>query len=323
MGVNLATAYNNLHVLLDAGVPLLRSLDNIIEGTQGHIRRAFQFLKTNAAQGNPLAKSMAEYPRVFGYMDIVVIEAAETSGSLPEALKLLADWHQFCKRMKGIIGSGMVLPILILHFGAFLIPLPTVLLSDAGWSTRTFLSAAFSVLLPFYIVAAVIISIIKFMPERGVLRRVFDGIVLRIPLIGQAVRHLAIARYCRAFHMMFKAGVPIIESLEKSESVTGNVVISSQLAGGTEAAKQGGDVSQGFSKRLPRDFLELWRTGEEAGSLDTITKKLGDNHSFTAELLLKNIAMWTPRIVYAFIAIRMIVAILGYYSSMYGSVMNL
>jgi type II secretory pathway component PulF len=123
--------------------------------------------------------------------------------------------------------------------------------------------------------------------------------------------------------MMFKAGVPIVESLEKSESVTGNTVISKQLAGGTEAAKRGGEVSQGFSKSLPRDFLELWRTGEEAGSLDTITKKLGDNHSFTAELLLKNLAVWLPRIIYAFIAIRLIIAIFKLQGLIYGRHMNL
>ncbi|TFG48392.1 MAG: hypothetical protein E4H40_04740 [Candidatus Brocadiia bacterium] len=321
MGVNLSTAYNNLYVLLDAGVPLLRSLDNIIEGTTGHVRQGFEFLKKGAVQGTPLAKSMSDYSRVFGYMDVVVVEAAEMSGSLPEALKLLGDWHEFCRSMKRIILSGLALPILILHVAALIIPVPGLAMGG-DWSLRVYLMGMLSVLMPFYIAGGAVLFIVKFLPERGIIRRALDGFVLRIPVLGQAVLNLAMTRYCRSFYMMYKARVPIVTSLEKAAAVTGNATVSKMFAGGADAAKRGEDASQGFSRKLPRDFIEMWRTGEEAGSLDLMTKKLGDNYAFTAELLLKSLAAWTPKIVYLFVCIRMLMAMFGLAHEIYGSYTN-
>jgi len=79
----LALAYHNLSIMLDAGVPLLRSLNTVGSGLDLPLRRDFLKLAESASKGNPLAETMAQSPKIFDPVDVMLIKAAETSGSLP------------------------------------------------------------------------------------------------------------------------------------------------------------------------------------------------------------------------------------------------
>jgi len=100
---NIATAYHNLSVMLDAGVPLLRSLKVVAEGMEPHLRRAFLGLAESASKGNTLAETMVRSPGIFEPVDVMLIRAAETSGSLPESFKLLSKWREFTQRMTHLL----------------------------------------------------------------------------------------------------------------------------------------------------------------------------------------------------------------------------
>jgi type II secretory pathway component PulF len=162
------------------------------------------------------------------------------------------------------------------------------------------------ILMLFWAPAVIIVLIIRTTPKMGQARRVLDRIALRIPGLGSAIHKLAISRFCWAFHMLCKAGVPYSESIDMAMSVTGNLVVSDLFAPVAEKVKAGELMSEGFSKELPIELVEMWKIGEETGQLDDVTKRLANNYSEQADFCLAQFAYWFPRIIYLLICILLI-----------------
>ena len=304
MAKSLAPAYHNLSIMLDAGVPLLRSLNTVGSGLDLRLQRDFLKLAESASKGNPLAETMAQSPKIFDPVDVMLIKAAETSGSLPESFKLLSQWHESSQRIRRKILSGMALPILLIHVMAFIVPVPGFVLG--GWQIKSYLISVVKILLWFYIPAAIIFVILRMTPKTGLLRRLLDRLTLKIPLLGRAVYKLALSRYCWVFHMLIKAGVPITDCAEKAAAAAGNAVVTDLVKPAVASTKAGRPVSDGLSTELPLDFLDIWRIGEEVGKLDDVTKRLADNNAEAAEFWLNEFARWLPRLVYCLVCLLMI-----------------
>lgn len=302
---DLAVAYYNLSTMLDAGVPIVRSLNTVTSGLKGSGRRTFEQLTKTVSKGNPISEAMALSPEIFVPLDIMIVQAAETSGNLAESLALLSKWHEFSKRIKKKILSELALPILLIHLTAFIAPVPSLALG--GWQIGPFITSALIILSLFYIPAAIIFAIMCFTPQTGSLRRGLDRVSLRIPLfLGRALYKLALSRYCWVFHMLCKAGVSIINCAEMAVAGTGNAVVAELFRPVGTAARTGNPLSEGLSSKLPGEFIELWRIGEETGSLDDITKRLADNNAEAAEFWFREFARWMPRFVYGLVCLVII-----------------
>jgi len=304
MSSGLAIAYNNLSNMLDAGVPVQRSLNTLIPGLNPRLSKAFLALAEGVAQGNPLAETMILHPEVFDPVDIMLVEVGEKSGNLPDLIALLSKWHEMSARMLKRMISGLLLPVLVLTIAAFVFPLPAFVLG--GFSLMSYLFKVAGILLLFWVPAGIIFLIVRTTPRTGQIRRVLDNIVLRIPVLGRAVYKLAISRFCWAFHMLCKAGVPYSESVEMAISVTGNLVIADRFGPAAKSVKAGQLMSEGFSRKLPLDLVEMWKTGEETGRVDEVSKRLADNYSEQAEFWFAEFARWFPRFVYFLICIVLI-----------------
>jgi type II secretory pathway component PulF len=257
------------------------------------------------------------HPDIFATLDVTLVDVADTSGNLPEVMKLLSQWYDFRTRLKNKLISGLILPFVLIHIAAFVGPLPFLfmgIINGAGY-----IMEVAKILVSFYTIIAVILAIFRLMPCTGMLRRFKDTLVLNIPLLRQVIRQLALSRYCRAFNMLYKAGVPITQCARQATGVTGNVIMADLLKGGAESAKAGNMVCEGFSSKLPEDFLSLWSIGEETGELDNCVKRLADNMSERAELLLGEFVKHLTILIYWFICIGLIIRILMGAAAVFGS----
>ncbi|MHC4574701.1 MAG: type II secretion system F family protein, partial [Planctomycetota bacterium] len=266
--------------------------------------RGFLKLADGVSKGNTLAETMAENPDVFAPLDVMLIEAAETSGSLGELLTLLSGWHEFCRRLSRKILSGLALPVVLIHLTAIFAPLPGFFLG--GWNVASYLIQAIGILLLFYVPAGVTIIIIRMTPKTGPLREALDRFTLKIPVFGKAIYKFALSRYCWVFHMLLKAGVPIVDCAEKAASTAGNAVVAEKVKPAAASAKLGHLVSEGFSSNLPMGFLDIWRVGEETGELDNVTKRLADSYGEDADFLFSQFGQWLPRFVYFLVSLLII-----------------
>ena len=309
--VNRATAYHKLSLLLGAGVPVLQALRNAAKSSKVKVKKAFLATADALSAGDRLDEAISKHPKVFLALDVILVEAGEASGNLTEVFQFLSKWYDFRNRLRRIIVSGMVLPIFLIHFAAVVGPAPGFVLHRYDLA-QYYLQAA--VILSFlYVPTIIVLGILHLTPKTGRLRWLLDGLALRIPLLGRAVKNLALSRFCRAFGMLYKAGVPIIQSVEIASGTTGNTIITGMVKGGAESGRAGQLISTGFSSKLPPDLLSIWQVGEDTGKLDEAAERLADEFAEVAELLFSELAKWLPRLVYfAVLAIMAVQLIKGW-----------
>ena len=303
-----AIIYYDLAILLDAGVPTLRSLNIISEGLKGHQRIIFSNLSESVSQGNTLADSMGKYPRIFKRLDLMLVKSAELSGELPNCFKMLSKWYEFKNRLKGIFISGCILPFMIFHIMVLIVPIPSLVLGKI--STFQYLIKIVTTFGSLYLMIGILLILYHSMPNKGLFRKIFDALILRIPILGLGVRQLSICRYCRGFSMLYKAGVPIAQCAVQATELTGNLIIADMFKGAAASIEAGNSAYEGFSRSLPLDYLNIWQTGEEIGELDKMADKIAEISGDRAELLLTEFAKWLPRLLYAMICLVMIIQIL-------------
>ena len=320
MSKQLADIYHNLALMVDAGVPIKRGLQTAAGGTRSKYVEAFAGLAEGIAKGNTVTESMLAYPKVFDPLDVMVVEAGETSGELAACLHHLSAWYAFRNRLKLLIRQGMTLPVFVLHVGALLMPLPSVFL--AGMSLSGYIQAVLSTLSIFYVPLIIIVLVKKFGRQGSILRTVLDEISLHLPGLKKVVLTLGISRFTNAFSLLYSAGVPIIACTQKACEITANNAIAKLFQGGIASARSGNEVSKGFSRELPADYIASWEVGEESGQLDKVTKRLAIQTQERAERMITELATWLPRVVYAIVSVILILAILRGFSQIYGGLLN-
>ncbi len=309
----LADFYYNLAILLDAGVPIIRTMGISNQSCKGSMKKVVSDVNETIAGGNSLADGLKKHPKIFSHFDITAVDAADKSGSLPEVLKLLSEWHQFKINIKRKIISGLYFPLIILIFASFIAPLPLAILGNISF-LRAFIEA-FCTLGVFLLPAFIIVLLIKFTPQRGSFREIFDQVCLKIPLLGKALKHYAVSRFCYTFYILQKAAVPVAETIKTSLESTTNAVVAARLEGGLESAEAGHNVSEGLKNPFVDGFVELWAIGEETGQTDTVAKKLADQNKEESFRYFTLFAEWLPKVVYLFVCLMMIGMILRGLSS--------
>jgi type IV pilus assembly protein PilC len=320
----LAQTYSDLATLLEAGVPILRSFDILVEGRKGSPRRVLAQMRDGLSQGSTLGESMSRHQRVFPDIDRMLIEASETAGSLPDSLNMLSYWHEFIHRLKWRMVAALAYPLFILHAAAFIFPLPSLILSflngqaGLGQCLVQYLGGVFGILVWLYVPILLIWASVHFKELRP-LRHALDRLVLRVPLLGRAVYNLSISRYARAFAMLYKAGVPISECTEKATPAAGNVVVAELFAGAATSVRNGGTAGAGLSRQLPPEYRDLWMIGEETGQLDKTATKISEMAADRADFFFVQFGSWLPKIIYFIIMGIMAYMIFMLAQQVYGS----
>ena len=314
----LIVVYTGFATMLEAGISLLRVFEFLRESHKGPMRRVLTGMSEALNQGRTLSEAMNDHPHLFARFDRTLIGAAEQSGNLDMCFGMLAEWYEFVRRLKRTMVSGFILPLFVLHIAAAI--MPAVELALGGTDVGGYLQSVVGILMVFY-VPAVVLGVILFLgPRLPALRSLLDRLVLWVPVLGKGVRELCIARFSRAFGMLFKAGIPMSECFAMAPQIVGNGVIAKMFAGGAQFIARGEMPSGGFSKKIPSEYRELWKVGEETGKLEECANKIAEISSDRAELLLQEFARWVPRVVYFGVMMFMVKSIMtlasGYASSL-------
>ncbi|HUV39629.1 MAG TPA: type II secretion system F family protein [Planctomycetota bacterium] len=310
-------AYRGLSSMLKAGVPIMKSVRTATPRRPARLRRGFQALAEGAADGDALAETMAKHPAVFPPLDVRLVDVAEKSGRLPETLDLLAEHYAFRDRIRRVIVSGLLLPVVLVHIAALVAPLPPWVLGNIG--TGRYLWEAAKILSLLYIPGAVILGVIVFTPKTGPLRSVLDHVTLWVPVLGRAVRQLSLSRFAGTFRMLYETGgIPMPECVGDAAELSGNAVVRRWVIGGVASARDGRPASEGFSSRLPRGFNEAWLIGEESGKLDETAERLARSAAEDAEHLFTEFGRWLPRVIYFLVMILLVVLIVRQFSAVAG-----
>ncbi|MFA5424301.1 MAG: type II secretion system F family protein, partial [Phycisphaerae bacterium] len=239
-------AYYQLAAMLDAGLPILRTLNTLAQSYRGRLHKIFSFLENQVAQGSQLNEAMAQKRSVFPPFDITMVAAAEESGNLPDTFKMLADWYELQLKIRRRLIGGFAFPVLIFHIAVFVGQLPAMF--AGGMSFDQYLWICFTTLILFWGVIIGLILLVKKMPKQGTLRLLFDSALMLIPLLRKPLYHLSISRFCRSFYMLYSAGVPITNAAELASKNTGNLYVSQLVAGTSKSVYAGQPMHKGLSR---------------------------------------------------------------------------
>ena len=305
--------------MLNAGMSIIRILQTVPK--LGKYGRLFSCIEQDILQGNSVSDAVKLHEKQFQKLDVILIEVGEQTGQLAEMFEELSQWYDFRQKINRVMRVGMILPFLMIHLMSIVIP--AVDWAFSGFDHTVFIFGMLKILAMFYIPIAVILAVIFLTPNRGPLRQILDRFVMMVPMLGSAVQELELSRYSKVFAITYGAGVPIFQCVKMATDSVSNGVLRQRLAGADQKVNEGGEMSAGFSRSLPAEFIGLWQMGEESGDLDDAARRLGQMHSYNAEFKFHLIAQWLPRIFYAIVAITMIHFIFKGYSMIYGGLTSI
>lgn len=286
---------SKLAALVDAGVPIVRSLD--LMATQQKLpmfKKALTSVGLEVNQGTAMAAAMRQWPKVFDQLTIAMVEAGEAGGVLDESLKrlakLLEDNARLQNQIKGALGypvAVLVIAILVfLGMTIFLIPTFAGIFEDLGAELPMFTqlmvdlsallrSSASLVFAGILMVGAWLIGR-YYNTHKG--RRVLDKLILKLPLFGDLIMKTATAQFCRIFSSLTRAGVPILMSMEISSETAGNSIISDAILDSRTLVQEGVLLSTALTRQkvLPDMALSMLSIGEETGEMDRMLSKVAD-----------------------------------------------
>jgi type II secretory pathway component PulF len=299
---NIEQTYFQMATLLDAGMPIVRSLQTVAAGQTGRLRKAFTFLEDQISSGSQLNEAMAKKRRTFVPLDTTMVAAAEESGNLPATFKMLADWYEMRVKLRRKLIGGFMLPVFVLHLAIFIGELTPMFLGYI--SPMQYLEICLTKLGKLWGIFFAVYILVKIMPKSGIIRLPFDALMLVIPLLRKPLYHLALSRFCRSFYMLYSSGIPIINAAELATNLTGNVVVSWFVAGAAKSAVAGRPMYTGFNRQfLPVELFSLWETGEESGELDKMSLHLAKTFEDQAEHEFNVFISWLPKIFYLLVVI--------------------
>ena len=286
---------SKLAALVDAGVPIVRSLD--LMATQQKLpmfRRALTKVSLDVNEGVALGTAIRQWPKVFDELSIAMVEAGEAGGVLDEALKrlakLLEDNAKLQNQIKGALGypvAVLVIAILVfLGMTIFLIPTFAGIFEDLGAELPAFtrllvnLSELLRSSVALYAAGGLLLTIWMigryYATRNG--RRVIDRLLLKLPLFGELILMTATAQFCRIFSSLTRAGVPILQAMEISSQTAGNAIISDAILASRSMVQEGVLLSTALIRKkvLPDMALNMLAIGEETGEMDRMLSKVAD-----------------------------------------------
>jgi type IV pilus assembly protein PilC len=286
---------SKLAALVDAGVPIVRSLD--LMATQQKLpmfKKALTSVGLEVNQGTAMGAAMRQWPKVFDQLTVAMVEAGEAGGVLDESLKrlakLLEDNARLQNQIKGALGypvAVLVIAILVfLGMTIFLIPTFAGIFEDLGAELPLFtqlmvdlsklLRSSASLVFAGALLVAVWLFSRYYATHKG--RRVVDRLILKVPLFGDLIMKTATAQFCRIFSSLTRAGVPILMSLEISSETAGNSIISDAILDSRALVQEGVLLSAALTRQkvLPDMALSMLSIGEETGEMDRMLSKVAD-----------------------------------------------
>ena len=276
-----------LSSLLAAGVPLSRALIILQkEASSPAAKATWKKVNDQVVDGLSLAEAMAKSPETFPRVYVAMVEAGETGGFLDVVLAQIAEFQAREKDLKSKVLTAMLYPCILLVLAlailvlllTFFIPKFQSIFSNMHAAlpliTQIIIGASHIVRSYGLLVAGALIGIgflvrAWFVSEKG--KRIWEGLILKTPLVGPLIAQFAMARFCRMLGTLLGAGVPLVQGLTVARRSIGNQILVDAVGQSIERVQQGGRLGQSLADcrvLFPGSVLEMISVAEESGRLD-------------------------------------------------------
>jgi type IV pilus assembly protein PilC len=298
-------------VMIDAGLPLVQCLEILAQQQDNkYFQQILMQVRQDVEEGSTLSAAMARHPRVFDQLYANMVEAGETGGILDLILQRLSTFIEKIVKLKRDVISAMIYPaaVILLAIAAVAVimivvipqfqnifmgllgpgeqlPLPTRIVVGissflAGWGGLAILVGliAFAIAFRSY-----------YKTENG--RKIIDRTTLKVPILGDIFRKIAVARFSRTLSTLLSSGVPILQSLDITARTAGNVIIEEAI----HSVRKGVERGENFVDPLkatdvfPHMVAQMVGIGEQTGALDAMLGKIADFYEQEVDAAIANL----------------------------------
>jgi len=284
-----------LATMIDAGLPLVQCMDILGSQTENQsFAKVLLSVKHHIESGSTFSDALRKHPKVFDELYVNLVAAGEVGGILDTILNRLAIYIEKAEKLRRQVKGAMVYPIAILcvavivivimltkvipvfehmykEFKGAKLPGPTkfvINLSNGFMSNWYFFFGG--------LVGFVVILTATLRSERG--RVFFDGMILRVPIIGSTLRKVVVARFTRTLGTLLSSGVPILDALEICAKTSGNKVVQASIMYARDKISEGKDLAGPLAETgvFPSMVVQMIGVGEQTGAMDQMLQKIAD-----------------------------------------------
>ena len=280
--------------MIDSGLPIVQGLDVLAKQNDNSAFKKVIFgVKEHVETGGTLADALKKYPKVFDDLYTNMIDAGENGGILDIILERISVHLEKSLKLKREVKTAMIYPAVVISaavivtavllifviptfaelfqdFGAAL-PLPTQIVINIS---NFFVSNI--IVLMGSAVALIVFSFRFFKTDRG--REVLHPIALRLPVFGDIIKKVSVARFTRTLGTMLSSGVPILEALNICARTAGNKVVEKDVLRARVSISEGKSMTEPLmeSPVFPPMVVQMIGVGEQTGALDAMLQKIAD-----------------------------------------------
>lgn len=282
-----------LATLIAAGLPLVRSLYVLERQEKGVLKSTIHGLAEQVEGGSSFSEALSKFPKTFPPLYVNTIKAGEAGGVLELVLTRLAEFAEKSEKLSSKIKAALIYPSLVLTLAlsvlffliTFIVPKFMMIFKEMNVSlppptkVLLFVSSLAKDKWPLGLGLIVLFIIVYVALNRiPATRLVLDRIKLELPVMGQLVRKIAIARFTRTLGTLLSSGVPILQSLMVAKDTTGNEVMARSIIHVHDSVREGETVAKPLLKAglFPAMAVNMISVGEETGALDQMLLKIAD-----------------------------------------------
>ena len=284
-----------LATMIDAGLPLVQCLDILGSQTENPtLAKTMVQVRTDVESGSTFADALKKHPKVFDNLYVNMVAAGEAGGILDTILQRLATYMEKFAKIKRQIKSAMIYPAVILFVAVavvalllvVVVPMLAAMFAEAGQALPlpTRIVIAFSNFLKGWgglsLLIAVVGSIVGVKQWRKTLKglQVTDALALKIPVMGDLIRKVSVAKFTRTLGTLMASGVPIMEGLLIVARTAGNKIVEEAVVMTRQSVSEGKTLAEPLSKSkvFPPMVTQMISVGEATGALDNMLSKIAD-----------------------------------------------
>jgi type IV pilus assembly protein PilC len=338
---DIAIFFRQFSVMIDAGLPLVQCLE-ILAANQENVvfQKALTGVRTTVEGGATLSNAMRGYPKIFDDLTTNMIEAGETGGILDTILQRLAAYVEKSVKLKSAVKSALIYPvsvisIAVLVVGAllkFVVPIFINLFAslqvELPLPTRITMGLSDFVSRFWYLPIGAIIGFLIFLKqvkkhEKG--RLMWDGFLLKLPVIGSVLRKIAVARFSRTLGTLLTSGVSILEALNITARTSGNAVLEQALLKVRKAIEEGRTIVDPLKESgvFPNMVTQMIGVGEATGAMDAMLQKIADFYEDEVDAATKNMLTLLEPVMIAFLGVAVGGIVISLYMPLFAMIAKL
>jgi type IV pilus assembly protein PilC len=304
---DLAVFFRQFSVMIDAGLPLVQCLE-ILAANQENLffQKCLTGVRQSVEGGSTLSNAMRQYPKIFDDLTTNMIEAGEAGGILDTILQRLALYVEKNVKLKSAVKSALIYPcsvvgIATLVVGAllrFVVPIFANMFAsmnvDLPLPTRIVIGMSNLIKNWWWVLAALLVIIFLGIRQirkdpRG--RYATDKFLLNLPVLGEVLRKIAVARFTRTLGTLITSGVPILEGLAITARTSGNAVLEDALLKVRKAVEEGRTIVDPLKESgvFPNMVTQMIGVGEATGAMDAMLQKIADFYEDEVDAATKNL----------------------------------